>query len=183
MPDRRESTDPTTAPRPVSDVLKRSAPSASGQPWKHQEARSSTTKPACLRREHIARLWQRMAAIYGHKWVSSYGADDSDDTWLRGLGDIAPQEVADGLSACIERADPWPPTLPEFRALCREPPDCRPHAAMYREFPKALPPAEMTPEQRAEAEARSRHARETLRAVREAIRTGAPLVLPPDDEQ
>lgn len=114
-----------------------------------------------------------MAAIYGHRWVSSYGPDDSDDTWLRGLGGITPREVAAGLSACVDRADPWPPTLPEFRAMCRTPPDRRPHAAMYRDFPKALPKPEraaLTAEQAAEAQAAAERARATLRAMREALR-------------
>lgn len=160
MPDRREWTDPTTAPRPVSDVLKRNA--QSGKPW--QTGPSSTTKPGGLRREHIARLWQRMAAIYGHKWVSSYGADDADDTWLRGLGGITPNEVAGALSACVERGDPWPPTLPEFRALCRAPKERRESAAAYREFPKALPAPPPTGERLAAAKAAVAAAKAQLRA-------------------
>lgn len=162
MPDRRELTDPTTAPRLVSDVLRQSGQSENGTPvgW------SSTTKPGSLRREHIARLWQRMAAIYGHKWVSSYGPDDSDDTWLRGLGGITPHEVAAGLSACVERADPWPPTLPQFRALCRAPKERRENAGMYREFPKALPAPPPSGERLAAAKAAVAEAKARLKTAR-----------------
>ena len=32
-------------------------------------------------------------------------------------------QLAAGLSACIASADPWPPTLPDFRARCLGIPD------------------------------------------------------------
>lgn len=106
-----------------------------------------------------------MVAIYGHKWTSSYGLDDADDTWLRGLGGITPSEIAAGLSACVLRADPWPPTLPEFRAMCRPPADTRPNAAMYRDFPKALPAPPPTGERLAAAKAALAEARARLGAA------------------
>lgn len=66
-------------------------------------------------------LWVRMTEIYGARWGSAY--DDSADsgageTWAKGLAGITPAQLADGLNACIASADPWPPTLPEFRARC-----------------------------------------------------------------
>lgn len=75
----------------------------------------------------MRRLWERIVAIYGHKWASAYGdaAEDdagkptlSADTWRAGLAGIAERQIGTGLQACIVSADPWPPTLPEFRALC-----------------------------------------------------------------
>lgn len=66
-------------------------------------------------------LWRRMAEIYGQRWTAAYGEDavsGAGDTWAKGLVGITPQQLARGLEACITRADPWPPTLPEFRALC-----------------------------------------------------------------
>ncbi len=59
-----------------------------------------------------------MAKIYGHKWVSSFGAAD-DGTWLSGLRDVTPEQIGIGLERCRIRSEPWPPTLPEFRALCK----------------------------------------------------------------
>ncbi len=58
-----------------------------------------------------------MAKIYGHKWVSSYGETD-DGSWLSGLHDVTPEQVSVGLESCRVRNDPWPPSLPEFRAMC-----------------------------------------------------------------
>lgn len=66
-------------------------------------------------------LWVRMAEIYGHRWTSAYGDNPNEGaalTWAKGLGGIAPQQLADGLRACIASSEPWPPTLPEFRGMC-----------------------------------------------------------------
>lgn len=62
-------------------------------------------------------VWQKMAKIYGHKWISNFG-DMDDGTWLAGLADFTEDDLKRGLQGCVTRADPWPPTLPEFRNLC-----------------------------------------------------------------
>ena len=66
-------------------------------------------------------LWVRMAEIYGHRWVSAFGAasdGETASTWAKGLAGITASQLGDGLKASIASADPWPPTLPEFRARC-----------------------------------------------------------------
>ena len=73
--------------------------------------------PSGLTIEHIERLWERMTMIYGHKWTSAFGRHD-DGTWLAGLHDITPEQIGVGLEACRISDDPWPPTLPAFRAKC-----------------------------------------------------------------
>ena len=59
-----------------------------------------------------------MSATFGHKWISSYGALPSE-TWLAGLVDMTPDELRTGLVACMTWENEWPPTLPQFRTLCR----------------------------------------------------------------
>jgi len=68
-----------------------------------------------------------MVAIYGHKWSSVHGlspqADDgtlnvSGETWAKGLSGLEGRQFGVGLEGCLTRQDAWPPTLPEFRALC-----------------------------------------------------------------
>ena len=62
-----------------------------------------------------------MTAIYGHRWVSSFGDDPTGmggDTWAVGLSGLSGQQLAEGLRSCVASSDPWPPTLPEFRAMC-----------------------------------------------------------------
>lgn len=62
-----------------------------------------------------------MAEIYGHRWTAAYGEDPDTGagaTWAKGLAGVEPRQLASGLAASIASADPWPPTLPEFRARC-----------------------------------------------------------------
>lgn len=63
-----------------------------------------------------------MAEIYGHRWTASYSPDPDPNgaagTWAKGLAGISPAQIAEGLRACIASGDPWPPALPEFRAMC-----------------------------------------------------------------
>lgn len=69
----------------------------------------------------IDSLWLSMTSIYGHRWISAYGADaqqGAGDAWARGLAGITARQLGVGIDACIVSADPWPPTLPQFRALC-----------------------------------------------------------------
>lgn len=69
----------------------------------------------------IGALWVAMADVYGHRWTSAYGADPAKgagSTWAKGLAGLAWPDMARGLDACMAGADPWPPTLPEFRAMC-----------------------------------------------------------------
>lgn len=40
------------------------------------------------------------------------------DTWSRGLSGIQETQIGVGLSEALASADGWPPTLPEFRAMC-----------------------------------------------------------------
>jgi hypothetical protein len=66
-------------------------------------------------------LWLRMTEIYGHRWISAYGADaeqGAGPTWAKGLAGINAQQLAHGLSSALASSDAWPPTLPEFRSLC-----------------------------------------------------------------
>ena len=73
-----------------------------------------------------------MTKIYGHKFPSAYGESD-DGTWRKGLSDMTTEQIAHGITECLKRHDPWPPTLPEFRAMCK------PNTPAYHKpFPKML---------------------------------------------
>lgn len=65
----------------------------------------------------LDKFWQRMSEIYGHRWVSSYGAVPSD-TWARGLAGFTGAQIARGLAACLKTTEEWPPSLPAFRDRC-----------------------------------------------------------------
>lgn len=76
-----------------------------------------------------------MVEFYGHKWLASYGENieaGAGATWQRGLAGVTPAQIADGLRACLERDDPWPPTLPEFRKMCLPAASTQPSAEQWK---------------------------------------------------
>lgn len=77
----------------------------------------------------MAQLWAWMTRFYGHKWTSTQGTSDlmldeqgreqpGSGAWGKLLAGLSPQQLGAGLEACKMRDDPWPPSAPEFRALC-----------------------------------------------------------------
>lgn len=60
-----------------------------------------------------------MSSMYGHKWVSSYGSEvDPDRVWLAALDSVTPEQIKNGLRRCATEGMEWPPSAPEFRAMC-----------------------------------------------------------------
>ena len=100
----------------ISELTTQPRQESQGQP--NIDAASEKPLPQPQPDRLMDRLWTRMTRIYGHRWTSSFG-DGDDGTWAMGLHDILPTEIAHGLSACVTRDHDWPPSLPEFRHLCR----------------------------------------------------------------
>lgn len=112
-------------------------------------------------------VFRAMHGFYGQLWLSKFatgqaGADGSDTgvvsakaIWAHGLRDFDSGVVKLALRQCLELHPDFPPSLPQFVALCR--------ANAPREVFKALP---MSAELYAE---RSKEAREKLRQLRERI--------------
>jgi hypothetical protein len=80
--------------------------------------------------EWVDRLFIRFSQMYGNKFTSQIAADiaGTKRAWADGLYGISGFEIADGLNHCLRSE--WPPTLPEFRAMCRQPRD--PESAFRR---------------------------------------------------
>jgi hypothetical protein len=76
----------------------------------------------------MARIWQRMTEVYGHRWISAWGEGTNPDgtptraaqTWAEGLARYSLDEIRQAFEKLVKRGDEWPPTLPEFMRLCRE---------------------------------------------------------------
>lgn len=69
----------------------------------------------------LDRVWLSMLARYGHKWATGFGRTPSrvtSEVWAHDLAGLTPDQVAHGLQALRSRTGEWPPTAPEFRALC-----------------------------------------------------------------
>lgn len=75
-----------------------------------------------------------MAETFGHKWTSSYG-QEPNPAWVDGLADMTVEDLKHGLSNLRGWQDDegWPPTLLQFRELCR--PHAAPAHAAYRPLP------------------------------------------------
>lgn len=66
-------------------------------------------------------LWLHMGATYPHKWASAQGDDPrgvAGKVWASELAGMTREQIDRGLSACRNASDPWPPSLPAFKAMC-----------------------------------------------------------------
>ena len=85
------------------------------------DANKRSPSKARLADSQVESLWARMAAIYGHKWTSSFGDDPAGiagETWAVFLGDLTGRQLSEGFRACIASGEEWPPSLPQYRAWC-----------------------------------------------------------------
>lgn len=69
-----------------------------------------------------------MSAFYAEKWSSRFGdvfgeAGVVGAAWRAGLTGVTPSEIEGGFRALLDREDPWPPGVVEFKQLCRPMPE------------------------------------------------------------
>lgn len=85
-------------------------------------------------RRVLRKLWSKMTDIYGYRWASVFGDSPERDvvensagaapltgagsTWAEGLTGLSAQAIAAGVRRAVFSANGYPPTLPEFRAMC-----------------------------------------------------------------
>ena len=80
-------------------------------------------KPEKLSQAHLDTLWLKMTETYGHRWTSSFGVSvDQTHAWAKHLAGVTGRQLANGLSALSSVIDGWPPSAPEFRAMCLQVP-------------------------------------------------------------
>ena len=66
-------------------------------------------------------LWVRMAAAFGHAWVSQYGSSPqgvTGDTWSAALSGLNGEQIANGIRAAINEGKEFPPSVGRFKSLC-----------------------------------------------------------------
>ena len=66
----------------------------------------------------LDRFWLRMTEMYGGMWTNAQG-DEPNETWWLGLRDLKPEQIKRGIESLRDSAKPFPPSLPEFRGLCK----------------------------------------------------------------
>ena len=70
----------------------------------------------------MARLWELMTELYGHKWTSVHGLGDESGTWAKMMAGISPSQMAAGARAWVNQggeAAKWPPGAVDLRDMCR----------------------------------------------------------------
>ena len=85
---------------------------------------TSQARPSALPDAWMEKLFQKMEDRFGDLWANRYGAFPRSrvkNTWAEDLADLSGEEIARGANAC--KSTKFPPTLPEFRSLCRPPID------------------------------------------------------------
>ena len=84
------------------------------------EQSSTSTEVNPMLRSVVTSLFDEMLLAYGKKFTDQWGAADPDrlaDHWALKLSGYTPREIKRGIAALEGRE--WPPTLPEFKKLCR----------------------------------------------------------------
>lgn len=95
----------------------------------------------------LSNLWERMTHMFGHRWTATFGESATSNgaltevakTWGAGLRGLTGEDIAAGLRSCAASGEDWPPSLPQFRAMCKQTVEPVENAEMYRVQPKALP--------------------------------------------
>jgi len=104
---------------PIAALANQALQNAQATP---ERSSSATPSPRLM-----VNLCERMTHIYGHKFTAWWGESavnsageltDVAQTWMSGLRGISGEQIANGLRACVGSGEVWPPTLPEFRAMC-----------------------------------------------------------------
>lgn len=81
---------------------------------------SSTSTP--LPESWVEKLFHKMLLEYGKKFSDQWGGADTDELiahWSSELAGFTGAEIKAGLAAMNARE--WPPTLPDFKKMCRPP--------------------------------------------------------------
>jgi hypothetical protein len=118
----------------ISDALKPWTDLRGEQPKEPRPGDESSTPKPDIRL--IERLFAKFAAMYGTKFADHWeGADFAEvkSTWAEALAGVGREEIVAGIRGLVASGKPFPPTLPEFYALCRPRVDVPPvndHAAL-----------------------------------------------------
>lgn len=107
----------------------------------------SATSPAnacALPEPWIEKLFQRFEDFYGSKWAAQYGdfpRERVKRTWAEELAGFRDMPKAFAAALQAQKANMFPPTLPEFLALCRNAAKAEnmPSQAVVIDAPKADP--------------------------------------------
>lgn len=93
--------------------------------------------------EWVERLFQRLHAMYGTKWVALWDGQDIRNVmaaWAYDLAGVSADQIKRALEH-LKSHNPFPPTLPEFLSLCRQFRVDQPVSAPALDAPRGPKPA------------------------------------------
>lgn len=113
------------------------------------------------------RVWDRMQEMFGSSWSSQYG-DAPSRTWTQALSHMTDEQIVRGLQRIALGGEKFPPTLPQFIAVCRgeDGGECRTNSAAYVQLPHNPPE---TDEHKAARKARGREQMERVKAALKGV--------------
>ena len=73
------------------------------------------------RQKRMVALWYRGSQFFGSLWESQYGSvkDDTIGAWMEYLFCMTEEQLATGIELLSEWGEKFPPTLGQFRMLCK----------------------------------------------------------------
>ena len=86
----------------------------SSAPTLHQSAPSTASSSTS---ERMKNFWLRMTKLFGSRWSSQFG-DCDDGTWASALRGVTTPVLADAIGRIAMSGREFPPSLPEFLAIC-----------------------------------------------------------------
>lgn len=65
-------------------------------------------------------MWHRLGALFGSAWESQYGTvqNQTIHAWAGALAEFGAAEIREAVRLCESWEDKFPPTFPQFKALC-----------------------------------------------------------------
>lgn len=103
-----------------TNAIQRGPKHTQALPAGHQGQQSASLR--ALPVEWIERIFSRLATFYGNKFLDLWRGIDQNDVkqaWAEELGRFSGENIADALNELLKNK-PFPPSLPEFIALCQE---------------------------------------------------------------
>lgn len=86
--------------------------------------KSTATSRPMMEQRWIAAIFEKLRRRYGTQWTTKVGIDrdeikESMQTWAEILVDLKPEEIAHGFERLDDKAPEFPPSVMQFKQLCR----------------------------------------------------------------
>lgn len=107
--------------QPIKDLTNKALQQPSGIPYTD---RSTVKSRPAMNQRWIAAIFEKLRQRYGTQWIAKVGINrdeiqESMQTWAEILADLKPEEIAHGFERLDDEAPEYPPSVMQFKQLCR----------------------------------------------------------------